>query len=407
MIIAGGVYHEACLEPRSWSEMYGSGGRAAAALGQQTASITLHTYIEPAARESLADSAALFDFAVEANDRPVGITFSYVHALSAPTIKPAPMDIPKCASIRAGDDVVLRFGFMEGDAVVSGKRVVYDPQSAFDPRPFHENGSEADELAVVLNRAELRKLTGRPDIAAGAKLLLTQPNTAVVVVKMGPDGAFVCTSSRQELIPAFRTRRVFPLGSGDIFAATFALRWSRDGLTPVEAARQASLATAFYCSQLSLPLPSQDALERFGKDLPLITPRPARKTTTKTVYLAAPFFDFGQRWVVNEARHYLREAGFKVFSPYHDVGRGPAARVVEPDLKGLERSDIVLAIVDGLDPGVLFELGWARRKGIPIIALAERSQEEDTKMLQGTGCAIVGDFVTAIYTVAWEVRHRA
>ena len=49
---------------------------------------------------------------------------------------------------------------MEGDAVVKGQTVVYDPQSAFKPEEFAANGSSADRLALVLNSSEAKALAG-------------------------------------------------------------------------------------------------------------------------------------------------------------------------------------------------------------------------------------------------------
>ena len=77
----------------------------------------------------------------------------------------------------------------------------------------------------------------------------------------------------------------------------------------------------------------------------------------------------------------LFNQGLKVFSPLHDVGRGNADDVAPADLKGLDRSSVVLAIIDGLDPGTIFEIGYARAKGIPVIAYVENEKEEDLKMI--------------------------
>ena len=59
----------------------------------------------------------------------------------------------------------------------------------------------------------------------------------------------------------------------------------------------------------------------------------------------------------------------KVFSPWHDVGFGVANEVVPKDLHALDNSAIVFAILDGLDSGTLFEIGYGVKKGIPIIGM--------------------------------------
>ena len=73
-------------------------------------------------------------------------------------------------------------------------------------------------------------------------------------------------------------------------------------------------------------------------------------------------------------------------------------------LKCLKASRCVLALVDGLDAGTVFEIGYARSLAKPVIALAESTPLEALKMIAGTKCEIVSDFVTAIYRTAWTAR---
>jgi nucleoside 2-deoxyribosyltransferase len=120
-----------------------------------------------------------------------------------------------------------------------------------------------------------------------------------------------------------------------------------------------------------------------------------------TVYLAGPFFTLGQLWVVEQARNCLRDMGMNVFSPYHDVGPGPAEMVVDRDIEGIHRSDVILAISDGLDSGTIFEVGYARARGVPVVVYAENESAEDLKMMEGTDCFLRDDFVSAIYQTVW------
>jgi nucleoside 2-deoxyribosyltransferase len=140
----------------------------------------------------------------------------------------------------------------------------------------------------------------------------------------------------------------------------------------------------------------------------VITPRDEYASSrcrwkTATVYLAGPFFDIGQRWLVEEANDYLLEMGANVFSPVHEVGPGPADIVAPEDIKGLERSDVVFAILNGMDPGTIFEVGYAVKKGIPVVGLAQNVRLEDLKMMEGTGCEIHSDFASAIYRAIWAL----
>jgi nucleoside 2-deoxyribosyltransferase len=97
----------------------------------------------------------------------------------------------------------------------------------------------------------------------------------------------------------------------------------------------------------------------------------------------------------------LRGMHMNVFSPFHDVGIGLAEDVVPADIKALEKSTVVLAMLDGMDPGTIFEIGYAVKLGIPVIGLSQNGSEEEVKMLVGTGCILVDDFATAIYRTVW------
>ena len=71
------------------------------------------------------------------------------------------------------------------------------------------------------------------------------------------------------------------------------------------------------------------------------------------------------------------------------------------DVEAIRRSAAVFALVDNLDPGTLFEIGYARALGIPVVAFVQKEGEEAMKMLEGTGCDLSRDFVTAVYKTAW------
>jgi nucleoside 2-deoxyribosyltransferase len=109
-----------------------------------------------------------------------------------------------------------------------------------------------------------------------------------------------------------------------------------------------------------------------------------------------------ERWLVDEARRGLAELGMDVFSPVHDVGPGPAELVTPADLDALQRCDVVFAILDGLDSGTVFEVGFARALGKPVYAFAQTVSDEDLKMLAGSDCRIFDDFVTALHHTAWR-----
>lgn len=385
--IVGGVYHELCIWP-DWNQVYGSAGRAAIAAVGHVEGITLTTY-NHCNTKLFAELADLEGVSVVTPADGPEVSFRYVHSLSAPEIRPAPATLPACPSLRVEAPAVLRFGMLEGDAIVAADRCVYDPQSAFQPQHFGENGSSAKHLAIVGNRREVIAMAGGgTDWETAARSLLG--TAEVVVVKLGVGGARVFQRSGYRHIPAYQTGQVFSVGSGDVFASIFACEWASHGRDPIAAALAASRAVAEYVDTMSLPIP-----KNLGE-------LPEAIAVIGRVYLAGPFFNIGQRWLVDEARRALKELGLKVFSPIHDGGGGPGEKVGPADIEALKECDLVFALLDGMDSGTLFETGWARAAAKPVYALAQSASEEDLKMIIGSECRVFQDFVTALHHAAWR-----
>ncbi|WP_321957745.1 PfkB family carbohydrate kinase [Burkholderia cenocepacia] len=391
--VVGGVYHEHCIWP-VWDQIFGSGGRAASALVSHVDKVTLHTYAHPDIEAEFKKAASMYKFDLVTTAVRGDISFEYVHCMSTPVIRPALARIPAHEPINVSADVVLRFGMLEGSGKVNAQRCVYDPQSAFHPEPFWDNGSRVEHLAIVANRSEIAAMGGDSDTKAAAATLLER-GAEVVVVKSGPAGAYVYTvGGTEEHIPAYHSDTVWTIGSGDVFAAIYAAQWAVHHTSPAYAAELASRAVSQYAETMGLPaVPAPELLE---------TPRTAASTVSGRVYLASPFFNLGQRWLVDEARRCFTELGLEVFSPVHDVGRGPAHDVAPKDIEALNSCDRVFAILDGLDAGTVFEVGYARAKNIPVYALAQAVNWEDMKMVVGTDCKMFFDFVTALHHAAWK-----
>ncbi|RQP48723.1 nucleoside 2-deoxyribosyltransferase, partial [Burkholderia ubonensis] len=140
--VVGGVYHEHCIWP-VWDQIFGSGGRAATALVSHVEKVTLHTYAHPDIETEFKTAATLYKFDLVTTAARAGISFEYVHCMSTPVIRPALARIHAHEPIEVSADAVLRFGMLEGSGRVNAKWCVYDPQSAFHPEPFWDNGSQA------------------------------------------------------------------------------------------------------------------------------------------------------------------------------------------------------------------------------------------------------------------------
>ena len=285
------------------------------------------------------------------------VGFTYLYDMAVPDIRGVPDK--HYPPLIVTEEKVVRFGMLEGDAIVHAEWAVYDPQNVRKGQPFNANGSTAKHLAVVLNSDEASHMAGMPGAppTMTAPALAQQQGAKAVVVKMGPEGVFIWTSNGTAQVPAFRTSRVWKIGSGDCFVAHFANAWMHDGRTPAEAAEIGSRATAYYCETQGFPTANILVKQSFP---PVQLSAAYLQGTRRQVYLAGPFFDLPQVWMVQQARANLRGMGLRVFSPYHDIGLGSAEDVVAKDLESIQVSDLVLAITDGLDAGTIYmEIGRA------------------------------------------------
>lgn len=383
MHIAGGIYRELCVMP-SWNALLGSGGRAAATIAALSPASTLHSYAEDAQHRDL---IAVRELGIELRlaHRTSAIAFAYFHPLSHPHVEPSPRTIASQPSLRVDGDSVLRFGFLEGDAIVTARRAVYDPQTWRDPQPFAANGSNAERLAIVLNELELRSASGLMDLEQAAANLMQHQGADIVVAKGGARGATVFEKNgRCSRVPAYRSPRVFKIGTGDVFSAVFAHLWCEAELDPADAADRASRSVADYCSTGHLPVATTPPLASEA-----VGPRIAGP-----VVLEGAVNTIGCRYAMEEARFGLRELGLEVVSEALDgqIGENstPAA---------------LLVLADGIDQaGHSRALGLAA-SGVPVVVLRERETELKGIGLDDLPATITNDFVSALYCAAWGAMN--
>ncbi len=96
----------------------------------------------------------------------------------------------------------------------------------------------------------------------------------------------------------------------------------------------------------------------------------------KTVYLAAPLFSEAECDFNRKLRDELKTAGFIVFLPQEDSNNvkdmlDRQKIIFNKNLKGIENSDIIVAVIDGadIDSGTAWEIGFAFAKAKPVIGL--------------------------------------
>ena len=371
--------------------MWGSGLRAAAAISRLAPGVRLLTAVDQGSATAARIVAKAYEVDLTLVERDEPVSFSYFTPLSSPSIGGRTATLR--AAVHETDGAALIFGMVEtGDIAIDATHIVFDPQRPRELTDIPLDGLKSKRLAVIVNRAEATAVSGQADPSEAARVIAQRHNAEVVVVKRAAQGAIVFTDGLATEVGPFRTPNVFPIGSGDVFAAGFTWAWAVKGMPPIDAARVGSLAAATWCSGETLPLPL--TVGNLRTDWTEIKPRPVQ------VYLAAPFFTLGELWLVEQCREAIVAMGARVFSPLHEVGR-TAPDIAAKDLKGLAESDSVMALLDGADPGTWFEVGWARKTGKPVVAYCDPRHDQDLKMAVGSEVDVVRDLSSAVYRAIW------
>lgn len=290
MIIVGGCYSERCRYPK-WDRLFGSGLRAALAVSQISPRSKLYSY----ASEEFGQDVLATLIATEIQTTLIESNweghFEWLHPFEIVDMTTSPE--PKFPPIEVSGDVVLRFGMVEGDARVTGRRVVYDPQS---PRPeaFEKNGSRAEKLAIIMSRQELvRMMLGSEANPADHRAVeraavdfraIYDGSSVSLLLKDGFGGVSLYVGEAPIEIKSYAVESFFKIGSGDVFAAAFAHAWGERGEDLIEAADYAARCLAYFVQGPRLPLPTNAA------ELPI---KSVRGTAPRVRLLGADGLDLG------------------------------------------------------------------------------------------------------------------
>jgi hypothetical protein len=389
VIVVGGIYEEICHEPVvEW--VFGSGTRATA-----IARSSVEAFISASDPDSLGVARAALggDIEVRADlrERPIG--FVYDTPISANRLYGQPKQQGEMLAVEA--DQVLAFGLVEVPLNIRARQLVLDPQHSISVAEI-QTQCVADDLVVVANVAEVRKLGASRDAVVAARRLLSSTHASVVVVKAAALGALIVTEEEVIGIPALPTSRVFPIGSGDAFSAGFADAYF-GGAGLKEAAIRASFTAAGYCAT------RQTGPVTFDPEFEVRSLTPELLHHPPIIYVAASFATPEQRWLARTAAQGIADIGAQCVYPLRDYG--PVEDVAETaalDLDGLESCGSVLLLADSARTGPLFETGWAAKLKIPIVVASSDLDPTRFTMLRGTGAHIFSDLSTAAYQAVWR-----
>lgn len=371
MEIVGGFYRETSLVPEI-NQMFGSGGRATAILNQIT-DVTLHTYIDN--NSDLAEFEKKYSIEVKKYHRDGPITFSYFHPLSTPFISKSETFQPP---IEVNGEVVLRFGFIEGDAVVDANRVIFDPQTWKKKAIYSINGSKANYLVIVLNELELAHSTHANNLIAEAQELLELNKAEAIVVKRGVKGCFVLEKNGSKFsIPSYLSNKVTKIGTGDVFSAIFAFYWGVKKERPGLAAELASKHVACFCESGGVDLDYQ----KIEKLIPI------NFESFKPVTIFADQTGLGKRYILEEAKYLLLQFGITT--------------QIEDSLDNLaDNKSPILILGETFRNPITIENQLKNNKS-KIVVFDTSCDDWFSGNSTPENITLVQDFTSAIYQIAW------
>jgi hypothetical protein len=238
-----------------------------------------------------------------------------------------------------------------------------------------------------MNEIEICTIAGMADTAAAAGRAMDTQGADVVIVKSGIRGATLFQRGEAPRhVPAFRSARVFKIGTGDVFSAIFAYYWAEAVMPAHDAAIRASKAVAAYCETRTLPPPS----DRKPSMVALSDLAPG------VIEIAGAIDTIGRRWTMEEARFRLRELGLSVHAPpLGDVWTHGTATAA------------LLILAEGIDTSIAGRMQLTIRPDLPVVVLQEcgiplRASLEDA----GATHTYTDDFASALYLVAWAATPQ-
>lgn len=393
--VIGGTYREIDYDDISF-EILGSGFRATKFLLENNCPVNFITSGNNETKIFLKENQKVYkNFSFKCQDFTELITFKYCFAIDQPIIYPNVLNIPKTQELEVNDSNIVAYGMLESNFKINGKKVVYDPQTSINPAKFIDIGV-ADELIYIVNMYEAKSLASSNDLNAIKNYFFEVENCKALIIKNGPHGATLYLKNKEIHIPAFITKNVNKIGSGDIFTSSFSYYWMIKDLSIEQCAINASKSTAYYCDKKAYIDCSKISLFEYEE-------YKAKSLNKKQVYIAAPIFTLSELNIIDKVRTAFLSFGVKVFSPFHDVGLGSDISIASIDIQGIENSDIIFCLFDNLDSGTLIESGYSLAKGKKIIGYHRTCNENDLLMLKPGDIKLFNHLTTAIYQTIWNL----
>lgn len=280
-----------------------------------------------------------------------------------------------------------------------------------DPKPNEESIEDARKVlsyvdVLLVNEEELLLLSAKKNLVEAIESLF-EKGPRCIVVKRGIKGCIVAQKNKKsQFIPSYKSNAVCTLGSGDAFGGALVSTYVETGNMEYSAKFASCMVACFIESFDAERIPNKNAVEFYMKDREIVD---FISTKEVTIYLAGPFFSQQELNWVNYIHGFLESCGFKILSPSKEngiinvnTGSDVKKDVFLSDLKLLDKSDLVVALLDHSDTGTSFEIGYAYSNNIPVLGL-KTSKSSLNNMIEYSCdiiCSSVEELITEVYKYA-------
>lgn len=282
-----------------------------------------------------------------------------------------------------------------------------------DPKLNKDSLSDARELleyvdVLLVNEEELLLLSYKDDVKEAIEILLKQ-GPKYIVVKRGIKGCIMAKRDREPLIiPSYKSNAVCTLGSGDVFDGALVSTFIDTEDMEYSIKLASCMAARFIQSFETEDIPTKKAIESYMERIETINYSSLKDII---IYLAGPFFSKQELTWANYIQESLEGCGLRVLSPSKQNGiidenttLDERQSIFIADLELIQKSDIVVALLDHNDSGTNFEIGYAYSNGKPIIALQTSNDELNNMIKNGCNviCNTVEEVIFEVYKYATE-----
>lgn len=277
-----------------------------------------------------------------------------------------------------------------------------------DPKPNNESINDARELLIyttvlLVNEEEALLLSNKKHLEEAVQKLISLGPEAIII-KRGVRGSIIITNKGDRyVVKAYKSKVRCTLGSGDVFGGIFIVNYIESN-DLILSAKIATCVTSKFIEQFEPEkIISKKAALEYLEDMNEID---IPEHFNKSIYLAGPFFNVQELDWVNRICNKLEGAGLNVYSPSKENGiipteASPELRrsTFESDILLIDKSNIVVALIDHDDTGTSFEIGYAYNKGIPIIGLRTSCSQVNNMISQSCSRIVnnVDDLINEIY----------